>query len=490
MQRYDVCIIGGGPSGYAAAMRCMDFGKKTILVEKHKLGGAGIYNGALTSKTLWEISEQYRAALSFTNFFKIYNSELNYKDLITEVNQAAHSRYSQMMDQALYFCQSGLLRLSNAHGKLLSHNEILLEDGTQNEEVIHADYIILAVGSKPRKLNNIHVDERNIVTSDGIENFDDFPESMVILGAGVIGCEFATIFSNFGKTRVNLIDRQSRILPFEDEDLSYTIADNMRKQGVTIHQKSSLDYMRVSNGAVEYGLLYENGRLEKHKVNKALISVGRTPNTENLGLENTSIELNERGFALNKDCQTTVDNIYAVGDFTADIALVNVAELEGRHAVEHIYGEPSELIYANISSIMFLNPEVAAVGLNEQEARRRGIAYRMAKYEYKYVNRAIAMRKLDGYFKLIVTDDDEMRVLGMRVVGPHASSCIEAVSLLISMDVGINNLSEIIHPHPSIPEGLQECMRMLRNKSIIKPATLNQSQQCYRYTSEGEVINI
>ncbi len=485
MEKFDLCVIGAGPSGYAAAMRGIDFGKKVALIEKNKIGGAGIFNGALSSKTLWEISESYKVTRIKDQGFTVQNSTLNFLKVLGEMQLAVNERYSQLTEQIEYYQKKGKITLLNGHGRLQNKNEIIVSSNGI-EETIWADNTILAIGSRPRKLPHIPIDENIIVTSDGVANFKDFPESIVILGAGVIGCEFATIFSNFGKTKVFLIDKESRILPFEDEDISLALAGNLENNGVTIHKGSSLDSMQIVDGKVQYSLLYNDGRKEIHTVEKALISIGRVANAENLGLENVGFELNDRGYAVDDKTQSNIPNIYAVGDFTADIALVNVGELEGRYAVERIFSSPKrDLVYENISTIMFLNPEVASVGLNETQAKKKKIPYRLAVMNYRYVNRAIAMRKLDGFFKIIVTDDEDMKILGMRAMGNHASSTIEVIALMISMNIGIEYLAELIHPHPSIPEGLQECARMLMGKSIIKPEVFSQHLRCYRVSSEG-----
>ncbi len=491
MNKFDLCVIGAGPSGYASAIRGLDFGKKVAIIERGKVGGAGIFNGALSSKTLWELSESYKVTKENSLGFTVYDKKLSYSAVINEMHRAVNERYSQLIEQINYFKKNGQLEIFNGHGKLLSKNSIQIELNTSGTETIEADNTILAIGSRPRKLDNIPIDEKIIVTSDGIASFDDFPKSIVILGAGVIGCEFATIFSNFGKTKVYLIDKEDRILPFEDEDIAKKVASNLQANGVTIHSGASLESMNIVDGHVQYILNYKDGRREIHNVEKGLISVGRVPNTENLGLGEVGVKLNERGYCEDEKTQTSIENIYAVGDFTADISLVNVGELEGRYAVERIFGKPKrDLVYENISTIMFLNPEVASVGLNETTARRKKIPYKVAVMDYRYLNRAIAMRKSDGFFKILVTDDEDMKILGMRSMGAHASSTIEAIALMISMNVGIEYLAELIHPHPSIPEGIQECARMLMGTSIIKPSVFNTNLRCYRVTSEGEIRDL
>lgn len=459
-----------------------------MLIEKSKIGGAGIFHGALSSKTMWEMSETY-SMLNSNNFgCSINGSDLNYQSVIFEMDRAIQEKFIQLRTQIEYFQDKGLLTYYNGIGQLLDKNLISIRFDNGGYEEIVADFIILAVGSRPRYLPTIPIDEKTIVTSNGINQFTEFPESMVILGAGVIGCEYATIFSNFGKTKVFLIDKQDRILPFEDEDLSSIVAKNLEQNGVHIHRGASLISMDIVDGRVEYKLSFSDGRIEIYTVDKALVSVGRVPNIENLGLEKVGLQMNKQGHAVDSETQSSVENIFVVGDFTADIALVNIAELEGRFAVEKIFGlSPKKLIYENTSSIMFLKPEIAVVGINELQAKRQKIPYKMASFSYKFINRAIAKRKTEGYFKLIVTDDEEMKVLGMRVIGNQASSTIESISLLISLDKGIRHLTEIIHPHPSIPEGLQECARMLLGTSVIKPSVFKRDLKCYRVDSDGRV---
>lgn len=487
MEKYDLVIIGAGPSGYAAAMRALDFKKKVLLIEKNRVGGAGVTNGALSSKTWWEISRETYMLNKHLKRFNLEAPDVNFQEVKAEVRSAVKER------KAMLFEHMGLLENSNfAHlltfkmgsARLIDNHMVSITKESGEEEVVETEYVVLATGSRPRKLPNIPIDEKIILTSDGIEQMDDFPESMVILGAGVIGCEFATIFSGFGKTKVNLIDKGDRILPFEDEDVVQVIEKNMERNGVHIHRNSRLIRMEVKDGQVEYELEYDDGRKEINHVEKALVSVGRVPNYENLwDHEKLNITLNQRGIEDN-ETQTSVSNIYAVGDITADIALVNVGELEGRHAVEKIFGKPErKLVYENISTIMFLNPEVAGVGLNETQARNKKIPYKVVTLDYSCIARAIAKRNTQGFIKLLVTADDQMKILGMRVVGNHASSAIQAVALLISMDKGIEELAECVHPHPSITEGIQECVRMLLGKSMFKPDALKGKLSCKTYNN-------
>lgn len=486
MNKYDLVVIGAGPSGYAAAMRAIDFKKKVLLIEKSRVGGAGVTNGALSSKTWWELSREASAFRKNLKRFNIQAPGSNYKEIQEEVRRAVSERKSMLEEhiEALKTSNySNLLTFKTGTARLLTQNEIEIANGAQTEKV-WADYVILATGSRPRYLPDLPIDERTVMTSDGIENMEEFPESMVIVGAGVIGCEYATIFSGFGKTKVHLIDKGDRILPFEDEDVVKIIERNMENKGVLIHRNSKLIRMELKNGRVEYELEYTDGGKEIFNVEKALVSVGRIPNLEDLWEDKVGINISKRGIEDN-DTQTNVTNIYAVGDLTADISLVNVGELEGRYAVERIFGNPArKLVYENISNIMFLSPEVASVGLNEIQAREKQMTYKVVTLDYTCIPRAIAKRNTQGFIKLLVTNDDEMKILGMKVVGNNASSAIQAVAVLISMDKGIEELAECVHPHPSITEGIQECVRMLMGKSLFKPSALKGRLSCRKWENE------
>jgi dihydrolipoamide dehydrogenase len=484
MKKYDLVVIGGGPAGYAAAMRGVDFGKKVCLIEKDRVGGAGLYNGALSSKTLWEMAQKVNAVNQTIDANEENKFAFTWKQVKKNLDEAIFERKFQ------YSCHIKLLQTETFNteftflrgkAKFITSKQLEITDNDGEIDVIEGEYIVIASGSRPRHLPNIIVDEKSIFTSDGIEHIDDYPKSLVIVGAGVIGCEYATIFANLGKTKVHIIDRQDRILPFEDPDVSSLISAKMEEKGIIVHRQAQLERLEKIGNEVEYELSYPNGEREIIRVEKALLSIGRTPNIEQLGLENAGVSLSKRGVHIgDDDTQTNVPNIFAVGDASGRIALVNMGEIEARHAVEKAFGGNKERIsYDNICTIMFLNPEVAAVGLNEQECIKQNIPVKVVKIDYSILARAIAMRKPDGFFKIIVSNDDEMKILGMRAVGEHASSTIQAIGLMIKMNVGIKHLAELVHPHPSIVEGIQECVRMLLNKSVFKSSVFKDKLACY-----------
>lgn len=292
MDNFDLIVIGGGPAGYAAAMRGIDYGKKVCLIEKERVGGAGVYNGALSSKTLWEISNR----VSHINSTLVSGGrspyEVSWQDVRRQLDEAIFERkfqYSCHIKLLQTETMNKLLHYERGTGSLVSEHEVkITHEGT--EKIIRGENIVLASGSRPRSLPNITVDEKNILTSNGIEQLEDYPKSLVIVGAGVIGCEYATIFSNFGKTKVYLIDRQDRILPFEDSDISSLVASNLQKNGVTIHHKANLARLEVKDGMVEYELTYDDGLKEIIQVEKALLAVGRVPNIEKLNIEAAGVK--------------------------------------------------------------------------------------------------------------------------------------------------------------------------------------------------------
>lgn len=489
-QHFDVAVIGAGPAGFAAAMRAWDYGKRVCLIERGSLGGAGIHNGALTSKTLWELSRDYRKALRRDRGFAAENVSLDYQQVVHCVETAISEKTQQLQRQLEALSQpdpdrGGSVTLLRGSACFQDPHTLRIR-GTEpgDERVVSADNVVIATGSRPRTIDAIPVDGRYILTSDHLTRLDDFPESVVIIGAGVVGCEFATILANYGRSKVYLIDRAERILPFEDEDVARTVANNLEARGVTIHQGCSLDAIRVEGGRVHYTIRHKLGGLETITVAIAVISIGRIPNTQGLCLGAAGVAFTDRGHIKDEDTRTSVPHIYAVGDVTLDIALVNIGEIEGRHAVDHMYGAVrAPLSYENVSAIMFLEPEVASVGLNEIQAQKKKIPYKVATYSYSLVNRAIAMRATQGFIKLLVSNDEEMRLLGMRALGAHASSSIETCALMIRQGRSVTDLAEMLHPHPAVTEALQDCVRMLMGVSIMKPqvfpSELRLSSVCY-----------
>lgn len=471
---WDLCVLGAGPGGYAAAMRAHDLGKRVLLVERDRVGGAGIHSGALSSKTMWHLSNDYSVArLTDRGYRAPGGLEVSYGAVIESVRLAVSERRA-ILDRQLEglskpSANGGVVSLVRGTASFLSPHSLLITKNDGTTQTVEAKNFLIATGSSPRIPEGIDVDGDVIVTSDHIESWSHFPRSMVIVGAGVIGCEYATMFANFGNTKINIIDRQPRILPFEDEDVAEEVARSFESLGVTIHRSSKLESLKTKDGHVEYVITDAAGKAETITVEKALISIGRVPNTRGIGLEKAGVALEKNGSVMVRDTQsTTVPHVWAAGDVTMDIALVNVAELEARYAVEKMFGlDPRPIHYEALSAIMFLRPEVASVGLNEMKAKEKKIPYRVGVVDNQLVNRNIAMRSTNGFVKLLV-EKDSSKILGLRVVGPQASSTIQGIAFLIHMGATLADIDHCVHPHPAIPEGVQECARMLLGRSVLK----------------------
>jgi dihydrolipoamide dehydrogenase len=468
---WDLCVLGAGPAGFAAAMRAHDLGKRVVVVERAQVGGAGIHAGALSSKTMWHLSNDYAVAARSDRGYHAGGLEVSYKAVMEEVRTAVAERRTLMERQFEFLRTADTdhgVELVRGTARFVSADkvEVNLPDG--GVEAISAKNFLLATGSRPRIPDGIAVDREIVVTSDQIESFTSFPKSMVIVGAGVIGCEYATVFANFGKTKIHIIDRQPRILPFEDEDVAGEVAKSFEAMGIVIHNQSKLESLTIVDGRVEYVITNAAGKKETITVDKALVSVGRIPITEDLGLEAAGVQIDKGCGVAVTDTRSSVPNIYAVGDTTMDIALVNVAELEARYAVETMFElRPKAINYEALSAIMFLKPEVASVGVNEIKAREKGIKYRVGVVSNKLVGRNIAMRETHGFVKLLAAPDSG-KLLGLRVVGPEASSTIQGIAFLIDQEATLDDIDRCVHPHPAITEGVQECARMLLGRSVMK----------------------
>lgn len=473
---YDLCVIGAGPAGYAAAMRGHDLGQRVLLIEAGALGGAGVHRGALSSKALWHLSNDYAGARRTDRGYIARDLSLSYPAVMEAVAAATQERASSMarqLDALAHPNAAGAsVTLRRGRARFRSPYAVEIVDREGKLDLVEARTFVIATGSRPRQPSGVLVDGRRVLTSDEIEGLPAFPRSLLIIGAGVIGCEYATIFANFGETAVNLMDREPRILPFEDEDVARVIHQRYTQLGVNIHQGCQLGALEVHEQGVRYEVTHPDGRREARQVESVLYAIGRVPNTEHLGLEQAGVQTRPGGAILVEGTRTSAPHIHAAGDITADIALANVAELEGRHAVESLAGlEPRPIRYEALSSILFLSPEVAAVGLNEQQARARGVPYRVAVLQNALVARNIAMRATTGLVKLLASP--EGRLLGLRVVGPQAASTVQGVAFLINQGATLDDIDRCIHAHPAVPEAVQECARLLLGRSVHKPVAFS-----------------
>jgi len=472
--KYDVCVIGCGAAGFAAAMRSYDFENHVCIVEGGKVGGAAVSDGALSSKTMWELAKDFSVAKRVDRGYRASNLSVDYEKIRDTVFSAVREKEYQIRSQIETFSKkegaTKSLTLIEGFGSFSKDKTLLVKKSDGEVIEIEADDFILATGSCPREHPTLKIDGKRIITSDHILKLSKFPREILIVGAGVVGCEFATIFTEFGETKVHLLDSQERVIPFEDDDVSDYANKMLEDIGVSIHHRASLRGIKEYATHIDVTLDYKDGHTKVISVDTILISIGRVPNTKKLGLENIGVSLDKRGFVMaDKECKVCC-NVYAAGDITGHNALVNVAEMEGRFAAKAIEGKIKfPLRYRNMSTIMFFNPEISTIGLNEKECQEQNIAYKVVFYKHSLVSRAIAMRDTEGFFKMIVTDEENPKILGMRAAGPQAAASMMYIATLMDHDVSLGGIMKTVHPHPSITEGIGECIRILLGKSIFKP---------------------
>jgi dihydrolipoamide dehydrogenase len=420
------------------------------------------------------LAKDYDVAAKTDRGYRTGQLTVDYKAVRNTVIQAVKEKQYQMLSQFETFSPRrwkgpGSITYKRGWGKFVSNTTVEITDADGRVEVIEAQFVLICTGSKPREFAHVETDQMHILNSDGILNITAFPNRLMIIGAGIVGCEYATIFSNFRQTKVFLVDHQERIIPFEDKDVSQFISNNLQDNGVEIFHSANLRTIERRPDHLEVILDFADGHSEVIEVDTALISIGRVPNLSGLDLDKIGLQPNEHGFLDCDDNCCVQNNVYAAGDVTRHPALVNIAETEARYAIKHMYGvQKWPLNYSNMSTVMFFKPAVAAVGLNEQICQKKKISYRVAFYSNALLSRAIAMRATDGFVKILVSEDEEQRILGMRAAGPQASITIMSIALLMDQGKGIKDVLKSVHPHPTMSESIQDCLRLLLDKSIYK----------------------
>ncbi|EPY43839.1 dihydrolipoamide dehydrogenase [Angomonas deanei] len=423
---------------------------------------------------MWEMAKFYQTSNGKTarRFLKSTANypPLKHENVLKGITDAAERREGQVLSQL----KASDVGLYYGTGAFVDPNTVTVQMNDGKTETIEADYFVIATGAQPRPHPTAKADGKVVFTSDDIM-MQPFPKSVVIIGAGVIGCEFASIYANFNQTKVSIIEKSERILPSEDEDVAMFVQKLLEKKNVNFHHKSEMTANRIENGKFIYTLKdITTSETTEHVVDNALVSIGRVPNIGNLQLDKIGAKLDKGRLTRDEYMRVApFKHIYACGDVATRVALVNVGEIEARSSIEHMYEPcPEDQVKVpldNLSTIMFLDQEVAAVGMNEQACRKNNVAYKMARYGYEFVGRAIAMGNTRGFVKIIVTNDSKMQVLGVRAIGPHASSIIELASLAVHNKEAASNLIGMTTSYPTVSQGFQECLRMLLGNSVLKP---------------------
>src|SRR5919108_3270445 len=446
MTRCDLAILGGGPGGMAAALWGATHGLEVVLIDGGTFLGYGLH-GAYKSKALWEAAKDWISAerLGWLCIPEAHGA------LFDKIHDRVETGMKDLTRMYLKYMSLKKVRFVRGFGAFTGPHTIDVD-----EERIEADWIIIATGSRPRLLEGVKLDGTMIMTSDEIVDIRKRFNSLVVIGAGVLGCEFSSIFSALG-VKVTLLDKAQRLLGNEDPDISELLTDIYSKNEVYIHCAARVKWVTIVKGKVRTEL--DDGC--HFMTDRALVSIGRVPCSDKLNLESVGVETDPWGLIpVNDNLQTSVPHVYAVGDVAQrntplDLALVQVAEAEGRMAVKHICGESIDIHPEHVPFIIFTMPMIAGAGLNETQARKRYGKVRVGKFFNIRNHRYRAMQSHEGFLKLIVGPQGDDRILGVRGIGSQADNVIGEVSVLIDNKVPYTYLLDCIHAHPSLAESLQ-----------------------------------
>ncbi len=456
MLECDICIVGGGPGGLTAAATLAMRGRRVIVINSGPLMGYGI-EGAFKSKSEFEITRQYLQARLRPEIFG-QPTPLAWANVRAGIERSARGLNDSLESRL----QRLGVELIQGHATFENQSTLRVDDHR-----VHAQHIIIATGTVPRPLPGIEFDGHQVVSSDEVMALEALPKSLVVLGGGIIGCEFAGMFAVLGSA-VTLVDTQERILASEDQDISDFLSQAMARNGVEVMPSCRLDTLSVENDVVRTHL--STGATVESEV--ILLAIGRTPCTLNLGLADIGVGLDERGYiSTNNTMQTNVPNIYAVGDVgmrntPVDMALVHVAQAEGRCAAYHILGEALEQSMDHVPYIIFTLPMIAGAGLSEIVATERYGKIRVGKYPFSRNHRAHAMGTPFGFVKLIVAPEGDDRILGVRAIGQDSDSLVSAASILIERQLPFTYLLNAILPHPSLMESLQGAAQIVSGDAL------------------------
>ena len=469
-KEYDLVVLGGGPGGYVAAIRASQLGLKTAIVEKQKLGGTCLHKGCIPSKALLrsaEVYQQTKKSLEFgvvssgvsLDFMKVQERKNNIIDTL-------HKGIQHLM-------KKGKIDVYHGTGRILGPSifspmpgtiSVEMDDGSENEMLIPGN-IIIATGSRPRSLPGLAIDGTHVITSDEALSMESLPDSIIIVGGGVIGIEWASMLSDFG-VEVTVIEYAPVILPTEDEEVSKEMQRLLKKKKVTVvtGAKVDPDSIDISGGV---SLKAEVKGTEKtFTAEKVLVSVGRSANIEGIGLENTDIQVENGFIATNDYYQTKEQHMYAIGDCIGGLQLAHVASHEGIAAVEHIAGlTPHRLDPLSISKCVYGSPEIASIGLTEKQAKEKGYEVKAGKFSFKGSGKALVLGESDGFVK-IIADGKTNDILGIHMIGPHATDMISEAGIAKVLDATPWEIAHTIHPHPSLSEAIGEAALAVEGAAI------------------------
>lgn len=469
-QEYDLVILGGGTGGYVAAIRASQLGLKTAIVEKGKLGGTCLHNGCIPSKALLRSAEVFATAKRGEDF-GVVTGEVSVN--FGKVQERKNKIIDQLHKGVQHLMKQGKIDVYEGLGRILGPSifspmpgtiSVEMNNGDDNEMLIPKN-VIVATGSRPRTLPGLEIDGEYVLSSDEALQLEALPSSIIIVGGGVIGIEWASMLSDFG-VEVTVIEYADRIIPTEDKEISKEMQRLMKKKGIKIVTSAKvLPETLVKDNGVAISAEVKGG-VKEFKAEKLLVSVGRQANTEGIGLNNTEIQVEKGAIVTNKFFQTKESHIYAIGDVIGGLQLAHVASHEGIIAVEHIAGnDPSPFDYNLVSRCIYSNPEVSSVGITEDQAKEKGHKVKVGKFSFRAIGKALVFGESDGFVK-IIADEETNDILGVHMIGPHVTDMITEAGLAMVLDATPWEIAHTIHPHPTLSEAIGEAALAVDGKAI------------------------
>jgi dihydrolipoyl dehydrogenase len=450
---FDIVIIGAGPAGYVAAIKAAQLGFKTACVEETALGGVCLNIGCIPTKALLE-SAAMITHLGHAKEFGITVGELK-TDLAQAVKRSRQVSERLVKGIGFLFKKNKVTHLAG-RGRIAGQGKVEVTGKDGKAQTVSAKHVIIATGSAPRDLPFLKIDHDRVWDSTDAMMAQEAPRTLAIVGAGAIGCEFADVYAAFG-TKVTIIEALDRVLPLEDKDCSAVVEKSYRKRGMDVYTGARLEKADIKKDGVTLTLKTAKGETKTVEAERVLQAVGRAPLVQDIGLEKVGIELTERGFiAIDRQMRTNVEGFYAIGDVAGPPLLAHKGSHEGVACVEAIHGDPHAGIdYANIPNCTYCHPEVASVGLTEEQAREQGHEVEVGVFPWNANGRALTAGDTDGFVK-VVRDKKYSEVLGAHIVGPHATELIAEFVVGRHLETTVEEMDRAMHPHPTLSEAVAE----------------------------------
>ncbi|TAE11375.1 MAG: dihydrolipoyl dehydrogenase [Bacteroidetes bacterium] len=462
---YDVVVIGSGPGGYVAAIRCAQLGFKTAIIEKYDaLGGTCLNVGCIPSKALLDSSEHfYNAGHSFAKHgIKLDNLQADMAQMIARKNEVV----SQTNSGVKFLMNKNKIEVHQGVGSFIDKNTIQVLDKEGKTSQLKTKYTIIATGSKPSTLPNIAIDKKRIITSTEALTLTEIPKDMIIIGAGVISTELGSVYARIG-TKVTMIEYLDAVIPFMDRTMGKELQKSLSKIGISFKLSHKVTSVVNLGDSVEVKAQDSKGEEHTFSAEYCLMAIGRRPYTDGLGLDKVGIQTDKRGkIPVDKHLQTSVEGIYAIGDVIDGAMLAHKAEEEGVFVAETLAGQHPHINYNLIPGVVYTWPEVASVGLTEEQLKEQGKAYKVGSFPFRALGRARASMDVDGVVK-ILADKQTDEILGVHIIGPRAADMIAAGVIAMEYRASAEDVSRMSHAHPTYMEAVKEaCLAATDNRAI------------------------